>query len=58
MKPSIAAFVVLFMLFWSSSEIQAETNLVPNQQGLVVIDSANTMAETEKRLLQRSTPAD
>lgn len=51
MKPSIAAFVVLFVLFWVSSEIQAETNLIPNQQGLVVIDSPNTMSETEKRLI-------
>ncbi len=58
MKPSIAAFVVFFVLFWISSEIQAETNLIPNQQGLVVIDSANTMAESDKRLIAALDAAD
>ena len=51
MKQSIAAFVVAVALFSTGAGIRAETNLVPNQEGLVVIDSANTMAETEKRLI-------
>jgi len=48
-KRLFAAFAAAFMLFVTTG-VKAETAPVPNQQGLVVIDSANTMAETEKRL--------
>ena len=50
MKQLVVAFVVL-VLFWRGDELRAETSLTPNQLGLVVIDSINTMAETEKRLI-------
>ena len=51
MKQSITAFVTAIALFSMGAVTRAETNLVPNQEGLVVIDSANTMEETEKRLI-------
>ena len=50
MKQLYAAFAAAFMLFVMTG-VKAETAPVANQQGLVVIDSANTMAETEKRLI-------
>ncbi len=50
MKRLFAAFAAAFMLFVMTG-VKAETALVPDQQGLVIIESANTMAETEKRLL-------
>lgn len=49
MKQPIAVFVAAFTMFWMTG-VKADTTSVPNQQGLVVIDSVNTMAETEKRL--------
>ena len=51
MKQSIAALVVAVTLFSTNTGISAETSSVANHDGLVVIDSANTMAETEKRLI-------
>ncbi|MEP6840641.1 MAG: DUF302 domain-containing protein [Bradyrhizobium sp.] len=48
MKRSNGAFVAAFLLLWNTG-IRAET--APPQQGLVVVDSANTMAETEARLV-------
>jgi uncharacterized protein (DUF302 family) len=52
MKPSVAAFVAAITLFsiGAGAGAGAETASAPNPDGLVVIDSANTMAETEKRL--------
>ena len=45
-----AAFATALLMFVTAG-VKAETAPVPDQQGLVVIDSANSMAETEKRLL-------
>ena len=51
MKKWTATFAGLLVLFWIGSVAATETHLAPNQKGLVVIDSANSMMETEKRLL-------
>jgi uncharacterized protein (DUF302 family) len=51
MKPSIAVFIAAIMLFAPGAGAKAETAPAANPEGLVVIDSANTMAETEKRLV-------
>ena len=49
-KRLFAAFAAAMMLLVMIG-VKAETAPVPDQQGLVVIDSSNTMAETEKRLI-------
>ena len=51
MKRSIAAFVAAIVLFCTSPGSKADPVAFPNQHGLIVIDSANTMAETESRLI-------
>ena len=50
MKRSFTAFVAVLMLSGMTG-VKADTASVPNKAGLVVIDSANAMAETEKRLI-------
>ncbi|WP_426443470.1 DUF302 domain-containing protein [Bradyrhizobium genosp. P] len=47
----IAAFLTVVALSSINVEVRAEQTPASDQAGLVVIDSANTMAETEKRLI-------
>lgn len=49
MRQSITTVVAL-VLFSIGAPVRAETIPAPDQAGLVIIDSDNTMAETEKRL--------
>lgn len=51
MKKSTAAFVAIFALCSIGTGTRAETAPDPDQAGFVVVESANTMAETENRLI-------
>jgi len=50
MKRSIPAFVAILLVLGTTG-LRAETTFTPNERGLVVIDSANPMAETETHLV-------
>lgn len=51
MKLSIVTFIAAISLLPMSIGVRAEAASPPTPDGLVVVESANTMAETEKRLI-------